>query len=262
MNQILVSSNIAVVKSFINIMINATATIRRAGNIQVSRELDCHIRRLIDILGAVIGLLISSILFLVLPVLIKLDSPGPVFYTQLRVGQNRRRKARRNVARKIGQERRRSERRVNPSCGKLFVIYKFRTMKMDAEKKCGPVLASENDPRVTAVGKILRATHLDNLPQLINILKGDMSFVGPKPERPYFANQFAAQIPGYVDRFFVRPGLTGMAQIKVDDHKNSLQGTIKKLDYDLSYCRDGNLKSYLRIILISIFKVLFRQSKG
>ncbi|MFX0140387.1 MAG: sugar transferase [Candidatus Hodarchaeota archaeon] len=220
------------------------------------KNLDVHTRRFLDIVGAIIGLLLSTILFFILPILIKLDSKGSVFYTQLRVGQNRRIKDRRRITAQISTERRHVDRRKTPSYGKPFLIYKFRTMKEGAEKKCGPVWASNNDPRITSVGRILRYAHIDKLPQLINILKGDMSFIGPKPERPYFVNQLAIQIPKYVERFKVRPGLTGLAQINID-YDYSLESIKKRLDYDLYYCHYGNFKSYFRIMFLSILKSIF-----
>jgi lipopolysaccharide/colanic/teichoic acid biosynthesis glycosyltransferase len=120
--------------------------------------------------------MLSSIFFLILPVLIKLDSRGQVFYSQLRVGRNRRRQNRRSLSVATSANQRNGDRRTAGFYGKPFNIYKFRTMREDAEKKCGPVWASDNDPRITSVGRLLRRTHLDELPQLFNILKGDMSF--------------------------------------------------------------------------------------
>jgi len=221
---------------------------------------DNCVRRFLDIVGAITGLLLSSILFLVLPFLIKLDSRGPVFYTQLRVGKNRRKHERRCITIEMTKNRRNGERRKMHSYGKPFVIYKFRTMKEEAEKKCGPVRTSDNDPRITSIGRILRYTHLDELPQLINILKGDMSFVGPKPERPYFVHQWAVNIPGYSERFKIKPGLTGLAQVKTG-HGYSIECITEKLEYDLEYCQDGNVKSYFKILLMTLVKSAIGTSK-
>lgn len=214
-----------------------------------------YTKRLLDITGAIIGLILGSLFFLVLPILIKLDSKGPVFYSQVRVGQNRRRKKRRIIAASTSTNRRNGDRREIVNHGKPFVIYKFRTMREDAEKKCGPVWASDNDPRITPLGRILRATHLDEFPQLINILKGDMSFVGPRPERPHFVNKLAVEIPMYVERLKVKPGLTGLAQVKAG-YDYSIESVKKKLNYDLEYCQNGNLVSYFKIMFLTFFKSL------
>src|SRR5690606_32911845 len=138
-------------------------------------------------------------------ILIKVTSPGPVIFSQERVTLNNR----------------------------VFKIYKFRTMVVDAEEKTGPVISSQHDPRVTPVGAVLRKLKIDELPQLFNILKGDMSFVGPRPERPVFANKFSAEIPAYKYRTLVKAGLTGYAQVygKYDTSAED------KLRFDLLYIR-------------------------
>lgn len=158
----------------------------------------------------------SFFLFLVsLPVLpliatvIKLDSPGPIFHRQERVGQN----------------------------GKIFTLWKFRTMRQDAERDTGPVWAVAQDSRITRAGKLLRRTRLDELPQLVNILKGDMTLVGPRPERPHFVEQLAALIPFYHLRHSVKPGVTGWAQVKYR-YGNSVEDALEKLQYDLFYIKN------------------------
>ena len=226
----------------------------------VSFKLNMNTKRLFDILGALIGLILCSVLFPIISILIKLDSKGPVFYTQVRVGQNRRKRTRRKINADINIDRRKTDRRKNNLHGKSFVIYKFRTMREDAEKKCGPVWASKNDPRVTPLGKILRRTHLDEIPQLINILKGDMSFVGPRPERPYFVNQLAAKIPDYSERLNVKPGLTGLAQI-YRGYDDSIESVTNKLTYDLQYCQNGTFYSYLKILSITVFKTILGKTE-
>lgn len=215
------------------------------------------VKRLADIVIASVGLLLSLPVFIVVSILIKLDSKGPVFYTQLRVGQERRKRQRRRQALKVVDDRRISERRISQGYGKLFTIYKFRTMRDQAEKKCGPVWACANDPRITSVGRILRRTNLDELPQLLNVLKGDMSFVGPRPERPFFVNQLEVLMPGYTKRLQVKPGITGLAQIHLRDD-NSLETLEQKLGYDLAYCQNGNIKSYAQIL----WKTLARAISG
>ncbi len=155
----------------------------------------------------------------------------------------------------MANERRLGERRKNEGYGMPFTIYKFRTMRDQAEKKCGPVWACDNDPRITPLGKFLRQTNLDELPQLLNVLKGDMSLVGPRPERPFFVNQLEVLMPGYTKRLRVKPGITGLAQIRLIDD-NSLQALEQKLDYDLEYCQNGNLKSYVQIMFQTLAKAI------
>jgi len=224
-------------------------------------NLNRYAKRLLDILGAIFGLIICSVFFLIIAILIKLDSRGPVFYSQVRIGKNRRRKDRRMFDVDIQEERRKGDRRKNGGSGKEFAIYKFRTMREDAEKKCGPVWASQNDPRVTTMGKFLRYTHLDEMPQILNIFKGEMSFVGPRPERPHFVKQFAEEIPGYVGRLSIKPGLTGLAQIS-HGYDDSIESVKIKLSYDLQYCRDGNIYSYFKIIFVTIHQTLFGTLKN
>lgn len=219
-----------------------------------------YIKRFLDIICALSGIVLSFIFFLILPVMIKLDSKGPVFYMQVRVGQNRRKNNRRIVDTCITGNRRNGERRKENQYGKTFVIYKFRTMREDAEKKCGPIWASDNDPRITSLGRILRATHLDELPQLFNILKGDMSIVGPRPERPHFVNNFARVIPDYADRLTIKPGLTGLAQIKTG-YDYSIESVKEKLTFDLEYCQNGNIGSYFKIIFLTLVKSVLGKVK-
>jgi len=224
-------------------------------------QLNRYTKRLLDIVGAIIGLALYSIPILIIGVLIKLDSKGPVLYTQLRVGKNRRKVSQRKIAVDIYSERRREDRRKYDLNGKTFIIYKFRTMRENAEKKCGPVWATENDPRITSVGKFLRATHLDELPQLINILKGDMSFVGPRPERPYFVTRLISMIPEYNARLKVKPGLTGLAQINCG-YDQSIETVKYKLNYDLLYCQNGNLYSYFKIIFLTFHRMVLNRARA
>jgi len=165
-----------------------------------------EVKRSIDILGASILLLLFGPVILILAALVKLTSRGPAFFTQVRVGKD----------------------------GQLFNMIKLRTMKVHAENETGPVWARKNDPRITMVGRVLRKTHLDELPQLINVLKGDMSLIGPRPERPFFVNEFRRSIPRYEGRLAVRPGITGLAQVK-HKYDESIEDVKKKLTYDLAY---------------------------
>lgn len=135
---------------------------------------------------------------------------------------------------------------------RCFDVYKYRTMVRDAEGLSGPVLAEEDDPRVTAVGRFLRRYRIDELPQLVNILRGDMSFVGPRPERPYFVEQFVAEIPGYRERFRVQPGVTGLAQV-MGGYATTPD---RKLKYDLIYMYHQSLAMDVQIVFQTLRVVL------
>jgi sugar transferase (PEP-CTERM system associated) len=168
------------------------------------------IRRLISVTISLIGLILTAPLLPLIMLLIKLDSKGPVFYTQTRVGKG----------------------------GHLFKVVKFRTMRQDAEASSGPKWAGSNDPRVTLVGKFLRSSRLDEIPQLWCVLKGDMAFVGPRPERPEFIAWLSKEIPYYGVRHMVRPGLTGWAQVKYK-YGSTVEDAREKLQYDLFYIKNA-----------------------
>lgn len=181
------------------------------------------------------GILVSSaILILTLPlmillgILIKLDSPGPIFFRQERVGE----------------------------AGRPFMLVKFRSMRQDAEAASGPVWAMEDDPRVTRVGRIIRKLRLDELPQILNVLKGEMSFVGPRPERAYFVEQLSEQIPFYSLRFAVKPGVTGWAQVRYP-YGASIEDAREKLRYELYYIKNMSILFDLWIIFQTVKIVLF-----
>jgi exopolysaccharide biosynthesis polyprenyl glycosylphosphotransferase len=165
-------------------------------------------KRIIDLVAAVIGIIILSPVIMVTALLVKLTSKGPILYSQIRVGKNE----------------------------VLFKIYKFRTMKVDAEKDTGPVWAAKNDNRLTPIGKFLRKTHIDEIPQFINILKGEMSLIGPRPERPVFVEQFKEKIAGYEKRLHVKPGITGLAQVW-HRYDETIEDVKAKLKYDLLYVK-------------------------
>jgi lipopolysaccharide/colanic/teichoic acid biosynthesis glycosyltransferase len=188
--------------------------------------------------------------------LIKLDSPGPIFYTQERVGVNRRRnRSRRQDRLSVTGELRVNERRMVPAEGRPFQILKFRTMVADAEKDTGPTWAAPNDPRVTRIGRLLRPARLDELPQLWNVLRGQMSLVGPRPERPHFVRQFASQIPGYRTRLEALPGITGLAQVR-NAYDSSEADVRQKLQYDLEYMHRTSLREDLWILLRTLVVML------
>jgi len=176
-------------------------------------------KRIVDFLSAGLLLIIFGLISILTAIAIKLGSPGPVVFSQERVGQD----------------------------GRVFKIYKFRSMRADAEKLTGPVWATEDDPRITRVGRIIRKLRIDELPQLWNVFKGDMSFVGPRPERPYFVEQLKKKIPYYNERFTVKPGITGWAQVKYP-YGASEKDALEKLKYDLYYIKNISLPMDLMVI--------------
>jgi len=212
-------------------------------------------KRGLDILGASVGILLSLPILIVVAILIKFDSRGPVFYTQLRVGENRRRRNRRYHQRSDSVDHRSRERRRDNNMGRLFKVIKFRTMVNDAEKKCGPVWATKNDSRITRIGRFLRRTRLDEFPQFINVLKGDMSLVGPRPERPNFVADLSTRINNYTDRLDVKPGLTGLAQVETG-YDSDFDSVIKKVDLDLEYIRTWSLWADIKILMRTVIVVI------
>ena len=167
---------------------------------------------LTNVLVAVIGVVVTFPLMLLVALAVRLTSPGPVLYRQVRVGMD----------------------------GVSFTLYKFRSMRADAEVGTGAVWATKSDPRVTPVGRIIRKLRFDELPQLFNVLKGEMSIVGPRPERPEFVKILSSRIPYYRQRHCVRPGITGWAQISYK-YGETLEDTIEKLEYDLFYIKNMSL---------------------
>ena len=185
------------------------------------------LKRIVDYLGAIAGLIITLPIVGVIALAVKLDSKGPALYIQERVGR----------------------------FGELFKIYKFRTMRVDAEVQ-GPVWASgEHDSRMTRVGSILRRTHLDELPQLFNVLKGEMSLVGPRPERPQFLGALSQAIPRYDERLLIKPGMTGLAQVHYR-YDQSLADVKRKLRFDLLYVKRVCLGLDTRILAWTVFVVV------
>jgi len=216
-------------------------------------------RRVLESVVAAVLLALLSPVFLLVAVAIKLESPGGgVFYRQERVGLNRRRPdpgiRTASGAGAITVEDRR-ERRSRPSEGKPFRICKFRTMVPDAESRTGPVWAVHDDPRVTRVGWVLRKTRLDEIPQLLNVIRGEMRLVGPRPERPHFVDQLVEGVPDYRRRLSVPPGITGLAQVE-RAYDEDLDDVRTKLRYDLFYIE--NRKPILDVkILFKTLSVVF-----
>ena len=169
------------------------------------------LKRALDIVGAGLGLLLCLPVFPLIALAIKLESPGPIFFKQLRIG------------------------RSWPEHVELFGMIKFRSMRADAEVGSGPVWAQRNDPRITRVGKFLRKTRLDELPQFINVLRGEMSIIGPRPERPGITRNLEQAIPYFVERTYgVAPGITGLTQV-INGYDETLNDVRAKLGYDLAY---------------------------
>lgn len=188
------------------------------------------IKRAFDLVCASVGLLLMLPLFPLLALLIKLDSRGPVFFTQTRVGKD----------------------------DKLFKVIKFRTMVDGAEARTGAVWAQQQDPRVTRLGRFMRKSRLDEVPQLVNVLLGDMSMVGPRPERPEFVQLLKESIPYYSERHYVKPGLTGWAQVMYH-YGSSVDDSFEKLRYDLYYIKNISLWLDLKVILKTFHVVLLGQ---
>lgn len=205
------------------------------------------INRGLNVVLAAVGLLVTLPLLIAIGVWIRLTSPGPILYAQTRVGLDRR--WRRTLAM--------HDRRVRDLGGAVFTIYKFRTMRVNAEAKSGAVWAKENDPRVTPLGKYLRILRLDELPQLWNILRGDMNIVGPRPERPSIVARLQRDIASYGSRHRVRPGLTGLAQIN-QQYDACLDDVRTKVGYDLDYLRQQSLSLDFKIMLRTIPAVLLK----
>ncbi len=203
-------------------------------------------RRALDILAAVAGLTFLALLLPVLAILIKLDSPGPVFYRQSRVGINRR-------LRGDGRFRESNRRKVSQP-GRPFEIIKLRTMTVNAEAH-GPQWARRNDSRITRVGQFLRKTRLDELPQFWNVLRGEMSLIGPRPERLVFVRQFAAEVPNYYDRLLVKPGLTGLAQVR-NGYDTDVDSVHRKVAFDREAIRRSSLAMDLKILLATVSVVI------
>ncbi len=197
----------------------------RAGRSRIGQFL----HRTLDLFGATFLLVVSLPVMLATAAAIRLEDGKPILYRQVRVGRD----------------------------GRLFTVYKFRSMRVDAEAR-GAVWAAERDPRVTRVGAIIRRLRIDELPQLLNVIVGDMALVGPRPERPEFTSELADQIPGYADRLSVKPGITGWAQVSVP-YAASIDDARIKLSYDLYYIKNRSLLLDILILASTVRVVLFRE---
>ena len=191
--------------------------------VPLNNELNRAVKRIIDIIGATTALILFSPIMLIVAILIKLTSPGPLIFSQQRIGLH----------------------------NKSFQMYKFRSMEVQPESTESKAWTTKDDPRVTGIGKFIRRTSIDEMPQLINILKGDMSLVGPRPERPYFVEKFKEEIPRYMVKHQVRPGLTGWAQVNGYRGNTSIK---RRIDYDLYYIENWTLGFDFKILFLTIFK--------
>jgi exopolysaccharide biosynthesis polyprenyl glycosylphosphotransferase len=195
---------------------------------QLMPEWEKKLKRVIDVLVSFLILTISFPITILSAIAIKIDSDGSIFFIQKRCGMG----------------------------GEIFKMIKFRSMFVDAEKRTGPIWSSKDDPRITRVGKIIRKLRIDEIPQFINVLKGDMSVVGPRPERPFFVEKLSEEIPYYKRRLKVRPGITGWAQVK-HKYDENIEDVKVKLRYDLFYIENMSLRMDFKIIFRTIFVVLF-----
>ena len=192
---------------------------------------EATMKRTFDIVLASTVLLLGLPVWILVAITIRLESPGPIFYKQERVGKD----------------------------GEIFNIVKFRSMRRDAEKG-GPQWAGKKDPRVTRIGRFIRKTHLDEIPQVFNVLRGDMSIVGPRPERPVFVEQLKKEIPMYPRRLIVRPGVTGWAQVK-HKYDESVEDVRKKVQYDLFYIENISLRMDFKILLSTVYHTLMGRGR-
>jgi lipopolysaccharide/colanic/teichoic acid biosynthesis glycosyltransferase len=204
--------------------------------------------RLVNFFLALVAVLLLLPILAFIAILVRCSSPGPVLYTQIRVGHDRRSPANRNQ----------NHRRERDLGGRLFTIYKFRTMWVDAEHASGAVWAQQRDPRVTPLGRLLRQYRLDELPQLFNVLTGEMNIVGPRPERPTIFAELREHIAEYPLRQRAKPGITGLAQIN-HHYDRSLEDVRTKVHYDLEYIRRQSVAEDLRIMLKTLPVVLLRR---
>jgi lipopolysaccharide/colanic/teichoic acid biosynthesis glycosyltransferase len=211
------------------------------------RERDEVVARALNVCVAALALFVLAPLFALIALAIKLTSHGPVLYSQTRVGVDRRRRYARN-----------SDRRLYDHGGKLFTMYKFRTMHVNAEPDGRAVWASRADPRATLFGRFLRSTRLDEIPQLWNVLRGEMNIVGPRPERPSIVAELRRHIPEYQQRQLVKPGITGWAQVN-QSYDACIDDVRQKVQLDLEYVRRQSVIEDLRIMSMTVPVILFRK---
>lgn len=216
-----------------------------------------RIKRIFDVIFAGAALLLLSPVIMMVAVFIRLESSGSVFFQQERIGLNKRKNDRRRCASDgyDGHDRRRdNDRRKEIHAGKPFNIYKLRTMRFDAEK-AGPTLSCKGDSRITKIGHLLRRTRIDEIPQFINVIKGEMSIIGPRPERSFFISQVRQDVPEFPLRLKVKPGITGLAQVE-DGYTDTVEKMTGKLYYDLKYISQLSLTREIKILFKTVFVVI------
>ena len=191
--------------------------------VPLTNTFNATVKRLMDVVGAIVAIILFSPVMLIAAILVKVTSPGPLIYKQVRVGLH----------------------------NKSFEMYKFRSMEVQPEQEEQKAWTVKNDPRVTTVGKFMRRTSIDELPQLFNVLRGDMSLVGPRPERPFFVEKFREEIPRYMVKHQVRPGLTGWAQIHGYRGDTSIR---KRIEHDLYYIENWTVGLDIKILFLTFFK--------
>ena len=227
----------------------APARVRVSGaHAAVEEEADVAAHRVMNVIVAGLALFVALPLVLMIALAIKLTSRGPVLYTQERVGLDRR-----NRGSDAGNRS-----RTRDLGGRPFTIYKFRTMQVDAERATGAVWATQNDPRITPVGRFLRQYRLDEIPQLLNVMRGEMNIVGPRPERPTIFAELREHITDYPQRQRAKPGITGLAQIH-HHYDRSLDDVRTKVRYDLEYIRRRGMVEDLRIMALTIPVIFLRR---
>ena len=207
-----------------------------------------RVNRTLNFVLALLGLIASLPVLLLIALLIRLTSRGPALYTQVRIGLDRR----------LPLDTPQNQRRERDLGGQPFTIYKFRTMRVDAEAQSGAVWAQQRDPRVTPIGRFLRQYRLDELPQFINVLRGEMNIVGPRPERPTIFAELREHIAEYPLRQRAKPGITGLAQIN-HHYDRSLEDVRTKVHYDLEYIRRQSVAEDLSIMLKTVSVILRRR---
>ena len=238
---------------------SAPAPLQRAWNVEQWRDSApapsdssqgsrARFNRVVNCVLALTALIVLLPLLLIIAAAVKLTSRGPVLYTQERVGLDRR----------VPGRQVHNHRRSQNVGGRPFTIYKFRTMRVDAERQSGAVWASRDDPRVTPVGRVLRQYRLDELPQFINVLRGEMNIVGPRPERPTIFAELREHIAEYPLRQRAKPGITGLAQIN-HHYDRSIEDVRTKVNFDLEYIRRQSVIEDLRIMLKTVPTILFRR---
>ena len=213
----------------------------------IPRERHEKLSRILNFTLATLALIATSPLLILIAIAVRFTSRGPILYAQTRVGLDRRWRSTLAL----------HERRLEDLGGQVFTIYKFRTMRVDAERGSGAVWAQENDPRVTKLGKYMRILRLDEIPQFWNVLLGDMNIVGPRPERPSIVSRLREDIPEYQCRHRVRPGITGLAQIN-QNYDANIEDVRSKVGYDLRYIREQGIWVDLKILLLTVPSVLLR----